>query len=82
MACFVQQVDDVGIGKSVPRPGALPDAPEAEEEEAALWGFEQAPIRTRCHVAVILPCIMTTWRQARPGPGEISHRMMSEASHD
>ena len=26
MACLVQQVDDVGIGESVPRPGALPDA--------------------------------------------------------
>ena len=81
MAGLVQQIDDVGVGEGLARPRALADAAEAEEEEAALWGFEEASIGTRCHVAVILPCIMTTWWQARPGAANLPHDD-AEASHD
>jgi hypothetical protein len=65
MTEFVQQVDDVGVREGVSRPGAFPDAAEAEEEEAGFGRCEQPVIRTRCHVEVILSCIMTTYWQCQ-----------------
>lgn len=56
---FVEQIDDVRLGKGRPQPRALPRPAGPEQEEGALRRREQAGVGGRVHHAVILSDKMT-----------------------
>jgi hypothetical protein len=69
---LVQEIEAVGVREGLPGPGALANAPHAEQEEALLGRLEETQIGLSRTHAVIFTGNMTAWQQEPSQPQTIS----------